>query len=114
MKLALLSDIHANLQAMQACLQHAKQHGASQYALLGDLVGYGGDPVSVMDCVMQLAQDGALVIQGNHDEMTLNPPTQKNHLGEATADWTHAQLSNEHRQFLATLPLTARIQACLR
>ena len=113
MKLALLSDIHANLQAMQACLQHAKQHGASQYALLGDLVGYGGDPVAVRDCVMQLAQDGAVVIQGNHDEMALNPPTQKNHLGEATADWTHAQLSGEHRQFLAALPLTARIQACL-
>ena len=48
MKLALLSDIHANLQALQACLAHAQQQGASQFALLGDLVGYGGDPGLVL------------------------------------------------------------------
>ena len=74
MKLALLSDIHANLQALQACVDHAEQQGANQFALLGDLVGYGGDPGPVMDRVMQLTQAGAVVLQGNHDEMALNPP----------------------------------------
>lgn len=113
MKLALLSDIHANLQALEACLEHAKHHGATQYALLGDLVGYGGDPAPVMDSIMRLAHGGALVIQGNHDEMALNPPISKKHLGEATADWTHAQLTSEHRQFLAALPLTLRFEACM-
>ncbi len=44
MKLALLSDIHSNRQALDACLQHARAHGADHFALLGDLVGYGADP----------------------------------------------------------------------
>lgn len=113
MKLALLSDIHANLQALQACLDHAQRHGATQYALLGDLVGYGGDPAPVMDRVVQLASEGAVVLQGNHDEMALHPPAQSDRLGEATAGWTHTQLTTEHRQFLTALPLTARLQSCL-
>ena len=112
MKLALLSDIHANLQALQACLDHAQDQGASQFALLGDLVGYGGDPAPVMDCIMQLAQGGAVVLKGNHDAMALDPPQKSEYLGEATAIWTHAQLTHEHQQFIAALPLTARIESC--
>ena len=49
MKLALISDIHANRQALQACLAHARQQGADQFAFLGDLVGYGADPAAVLD-----------------------------------------------------------------
>ncbi len=112
MKLALLSDLHANLQALQACLDHAEQQGANQFAILGDLVGYGGDPVPVMDRVMQLAQAGAVVLQGNHDAMALNPPPSSSALGAATAAWTHAQLNPEHQQFLAALPLTTRLASC--
>lgn len=112
MKLALLSDIHANLQALQACVAHARHQGASQFALLGDLVGYGGDPAPVMDRVMALAQAGAVVLKGNHDAMALNPPKVIEHLGEATAAWTHAQLNDGHRQFLTALPLTSRMQSC--
>ncbi len=48
MKLALLSDIHSNRQALDACLQHARAHGADHFALLGDLVGYGADPAYVV------------------------------------------------------------------
>ena len=44
MKYALLSDVHSNLQALDACLEHADAHGAQGYAFLGDLVGYGGNP----------------------------------------------------------------------
>ena len=52
MKIALLSDLHANLPALDACLEHARAQGAEQFALLGDLVGYGADPGSVLDRVM--------------------------------------------------------------
>ena len=44
MRLALMSDLHANLHALQACLAHAREQQATQYAFLGDLVGYGADP----------------------------------------------------------------------
>jgi len=112
MKLALLSDIHANLRALQACLDHAESAGVSQVALLGDLVGYGGEPAAVMDRVMRLAADGAMVLKGNHDEMALDPPSRSERLGDATAAWTHVQLTPRHREFIAALPLTARIQSC--
>lgn len=106
MKLALLSDIHANIQAFEACLAHAREHGAQQFALLGDLVGYGADPVAVVQRAQALATEGALLIKGNHDAMAVSPPAQVNTVGDSTAAWTHAQLDPSQRQFLDSLPLT--------
>jgi peptide chain release factor 1 len=54
-KIALLSDIHANLQALNACMAHAKAQGIDRWALLGDLVGYGGNPQEVVDTALRLA-----------------------------------------------------------
>ena len=59
MKVAFLSDIHANIQAFDACLAHARTQGVQQFALLGDLVGYGADPVAVVQKVQSLAAAGA-------------------------------------------------------
>ena len=113
MKLALLSDIHANLQAFDACVAHARAVGAQRFALLGDLVGYGADPVAVLQGVMQLAKEGAIVLQGNHDEMAVTPDGANKTLGGSTADWTHAQLDDAQRNFLAALPLTHQEDAVL-
>jgi diadenosine tetraphosphatase ApaH/serine/threonine PP2A family protein phosphatase len=113
MKLALLSDIHANIQALDACLAHARDHGATRFALLGDLVGYGADPQAVMARVVAMAADGALVIKGNHDELATHPPQQVLTVGESTAAWTHRQLSDAYRAFLDALPLVAQDGAVL-
>ncbi|QHE76227.1 metallophosphoesterase family protein [Hydrogenophaga sp. PBL-H3] len=112
MKLALLSDLHANLQALDACLAHARQQGATRYALLGDLVGYGADPCAVIDRVVQLAANGALVLKGNHDALAVAPSAQGARLEDATSLWTHQQLSADQRTFLASLPLTGHIGHC--
>lgn len=112
MKLALLSDIHANIHALDACLEHARQAGCDRIALLGDLVGYGADPVPVMERVMALARDGAVVIKGNHDVLAVEPPVQTQQMGDVTARWTHGQLSAAQRQFLAALPMTATVGPC--
>ncbi|WP_426306239.1 metallophosphoesterase family protein [Acidovorax facilis] len=109
MKIALLSDIHANRQALDACLQHARAQGAEQFALLGDLVGYGGEPVAVVEQVRDLAQQGALCVLGNHDAMALAPPANPRNRSELGAQWTHDQLGNSHIVFLQSLPLTARL-----
>ena len=111
MKIALLSDIHANRQALDACLQHARAQGAEQFALLGDFVGYGGDPVAVIEQVQALAQQGALLVQGNHDAMALAPPATPRNRSELGAQWTHDRLGPEHRAFLQSLPLTERLGA---
>jgi len=110
MKTALLSDIHANLHALDACVAHAKAQGAGQFAVLGDLVGYGGQPAAVVEQVAQWVQAGdAIVVRGNHDAAVLHPPTQIHTLGDESAHWTAPLLTQQHRDFLAGLPLMARL-----
>jgi len=113
MRLALLSDIHANLQALEACLAHARQQGADRTAFLGDLVGYGADPGPVVNRIMALAAQGALVLKGNHDDMAAHPPAGHSTLGESTAWWTHEQLDPVQRAFLAGLPMTVQDERVL-
>ena len=113
MKLALLSDLHANLRALDACLAHARAAGATHFAVLGDLVGYGPEPVPVLERVMALAAAGAVVVRGNHDEAALKPPAGRNTAEELSAAWTHAQLTAAHQAFLDRLPLAATLADAL-
>lgn len=113
MRIALLSDIHANLQALDTCLAHAHTQQAQQFVFLGDLVGYGADPGAVVDRIMQLAEAGALVVQGNHDSMAVTPPVVVRTVGDSTAAWTHAQLMPEQRDWLSRLPLTQQLDKAL-
>lgn len=106
MKLALLSDIHGNLQALQACTAHAQTQGVDRFALLGDLVGYGGNPEAVVEQAMHMAEQGAWVLQGNHDAMAVQPNPLDDSVGANSAVWTHQQLSASQREFLKQLPLT--------
>ena len=109
MKLALFADIHSNLEAITACLAHAAAIGAQQYAFLGDLVGYGADPVAVLDLIEQHASEGAVVLLGNHDAAAIDRPS--GHLSPnalAAIVWTQRQLGEKQRAFLAGLPLTVR------
>lgn len=116
MKLALISDIHANLQALEACVAHARLQGVDQFAFLGDLVGYGADPVAVLNVVMAQTAQGALALRGNHDEMALSPPPSTGAdatVGSQGAQWTHDQLTSPQRTFLAGLPLSIALDGLL-
>ena len=109
MKLALFADIHSNLEALTACLAHAQGLGADRYAFLGDLVGYGADPVAVIDLIEQHAMTGAVVVLGNHDAAVLGRHDDTlNSNAQAAIAWTRAQLGARQREFLAGLPLTVR------
>ncbi|MBI4754133.1 MAG: metallophosphoesterase [Betaproteobacteria bacterium] len=108
MRLALLADIHSNLEALGACLAHARRQGVDGYALLGDLLGYNADPLACLDIVAELADHGAVVLAGNHDVACLGGLCENMsfHAREAIY-WTRAQLGAPQRGFLAGLPLTA-------
>jgi diadenosine tetraphosphatase ApaH/serine/threonine PP2A family protein phosphatase len=108
MKIALLSDLHANRHALEACLEDARARNAEQYAFLGDLVGYGAEPAAVLERVMAMAQQGAWVLIGNHDEAVANPLSNSKRADHAGAAWTHAQLEPDQREFLVRLPLVVR------
>ena len=105
--IALFADIHANRQAFSACLAQARENGAEQIVLLGDYVGYGGDPDWAVDRVMELAENGALAVLGNHDAAIGNPRERMNAEAAVVIEWTRGVLGPAQRQFLASLPLTA-------
>lgn len=109
MKLALLSDLHANLPALEACLAHARAQGATDLAILGDIVGYGPHPGEVVERCRELQQAGATVLRGNHDVLPVNPVLTGSTWADMTAAWTFKHLDDLQREWLARLPLTATL-----
>jgi diadenosine tetraphosphatase ApaH/serine/threonine PP2A family protein phosphatase len=106
---ALLADVHANREALAACLEHARAQGAGAYAFLGDLVGYGADPGPVTDVVMAAVSRGALAVLGNHDQAVAQGPRHSMHPdARLVVEWTRAHLSPAQLAFLAALPLSAQ------
>lgn len=109
MKIALLADIHGNLEALRACLVHAERENAGMLVFLGDLVGYGADPVACLDLLADLAAKGALLVRGNHDEAALGGLCENmNFVAREAIYWTRARLGPDERNFLAALPLVQR------
>ena len=113
MRLALLSDIHGNLQALDACLAHARAQRVQRFAFLGDMVGYGAQPAQVLERIMLLTEEGAIVLKGNHDAMAVAPPPVPQTIGDSTADWTHHQLNAGQLDWIAALPLTYHMDSVL-
>jgi len=107
-RIALLSDIHANLEALEACLRHARERGAQRYAFLGDLVGYGADPADVVSIVERHAVDGATAIKGNHDQAIEKAAGYFNAPTKESLDWARGELGDAQKRFLAQLPLIVR------
>ena len=105
MRIALLSDIHANSEALDACVAHARGRGADAWALLGDFVGYGADAATVVDYAMRTAAAGGIVIKGNHDEAIERPGNYFNDQTHAALEWARQRLTDEQKRFLAGMPL---------
>jgi diadenosine tetraphosphatase ApaH/serine/threonine PP2A family protein phosphatase len=107
MKIAVITDLHANREAVEAVLAHAQGQGARQYAFVGDFVGYGADPGWVVDTVRHHVGQGALAVLGNHDAAVARGALPTMRLDARTVvEWTRAQLDAQQIDFLATLPLS--------
>jgi diadenosine tetraphosphatase ApaH/serine/threonine PP2A family protein phosphatase len=104
--LAFFADIHANRPAFAACLQAARGRGAERFILIGDYVGYGADPEWTVDTVMELVEQGALAVRGNHDQAIGTSSETMNADAQAAIEWTRGRLDSTQRRFLAELPLT--------
>ncbi len=102
MRLLVLTDIHANLTALEASLTAAEGNW-ERMVCLGDVVGYGPDPNEVTSRIREL---GAVTIRGNHDKAVaeLMPTDDFNPVAKAAVHWTRSQLSNENLAWLSALP----------
>ncbi len=105
MRLAFVSDIHSNFDALRAVFEDIDGRDVHEVYCLGDIVGYGAQP---RECIA-LVRDRCLVsLQGNHDVAVTDPSFQEffsTRAAEAIR-WTAAQISSEDRQWLATLPFS--------
>ena len=88
MRYALISDIHANLAALTQALRWIDDLGVDAVVCLGDIVGYGPNPIECLDLVMSRCR---AAIMGNHDFAVLYEPTNFNPGAEQAAFWTRDQ-----------------------
>lgn len=104
MTYAVLGDIHANLQALTAVLDDVESRDVDAILSLGDVVGYGGDPIACLDLVRERC---VAVVKGNHDAMIAEsgPLTGINAWAEAATLWTRLELDDARRAWLDALPL---------
>jgi diadenosine tetraphosphatase ApaH/serine/threonine PP2A family protein phosphatase len=103
MRLAIVSDIHANLEALDAVLADIDAAGVGAIACLGDFVGYGASP---NECIDRLRPRIETAVAGNHD-LAACGRLKLNYFNADAAEaarWTDARLTPEHREYLTTLP----------
>ncbi len=108
MRIAFLSDIHGNREALDAVIRHAERQSLDRFVFLGDLVGYGADPVYVVDRVARAIENGAVSLLGNHDAAAATGTIEgMNDYASAAIEWTHHELDDDSRALLLNMPMSA-------
>lgn len=104
MRIAIISDIHSNLEALQQTLTVIKQKKVDAVVCLGDIIGYGANP---NECLSLIRETTPHVLLGNHDEAALDVEKAElfNPYARVASEWTHRQLTDDHRDYIKTLPL---------
>jgi predicted phosphodiesterase len=108
MRFAILSDIHANLEALEAVLADARYRRCTHFVCLGDVVGYNANP---RECIERVRELDCPVVKGNHDEeATLSASSERfNELAERAIQWTRDNLTDQDNEWLRSLPLQRRV-----
>jgi len=112
MRFAIISDVHANLEALQATLGDITGQRVEQIVCLGDIVGYNAEPAA---CIGLLRQTGALCVAGNHDRAVAGQISTDafTPFAERAIAWTRTRLGADDLDYLAELPLRASISDTL-
>ncbi len=111
MKLAILSDVHSNLEALHAVLAEIERRPVDAVYCLGDLVGYGSDPAACVDLVQRHCR---ATVQGNHDLAVATLQGLRTLPRDARKAIAHnrAQIPDAQHGYLAALPLTVEAEGC--
>ncbi|MBQ1864124.1 MAG: metallophosphoesterase family protein [Thermoguttaceae bacterium] len=98
MRFAIISDIHNNLEAFRSTLDDIERQKVDKICCLGDLLGYGPDPIKCVDLMLDLRRKGKLEVclPGNHDQAAMFEPLGFNYMAEAAVNWTREQLEKAH------------------
>jgi predicted phosphodiesterase len=109
MRFAILSDLHANLEATEAVLADAREQDCTDYVCLGDVVGYNANPHECVEIVQRLE---CPVVKGNHDEQaSLEESTRDfNPLAEMAINWTREHLNEQDKHWLRDLRLLRQVR----
>ena len=109
MRFAIFSDIHANLEALEAVLADARQRKCTHFVCLGDVVGYNANP---HECLERVRELDCPTVKGNHDEQASVSrfPTDFNQLAERAIKWTRDELTEKDKQWLRDLPFQKQVR----
>src|SRR5947209_18287654 len=104
MRTAILTDVHANIEALAACVLAAEEGGADRFVCLGDTVGYGANPNEACDLVRKRC---AFSVLGNHDAAVAGRMDYSYYYAAAreVLDWTAARLTRENLTWLRSLQI---------
>ena len=109
LRYGIFSDIHSNLEALDAVLHDAIEQKCTHYVCLGDIVGYNADP---HECVERVRAMDCPVVKGNHDEQAslIESSRDFNELAESAIRWTRDHLSEEDKTWLRDLRLQRQVR----
>src|SRR5881398_274395 len=109
MRVAIFSDVHANLEALEAVLTDAHKHKCTHFVCLGDVVGYNANP---HECVERIREMDCPIVKGNHDEQASlsESSTDFNELAERAIEWTRGNLTEQDKEWLRTLRLQQQVR----
>jgi predicted phosphodiesterase len=112
LRLAIISDIHSNLGALEKALEIISARNVDAVVCLGDLIGYGANP---NECIGLVRKTTPHILLGNHDEaaVDLSKTEYFNPLARVAAEWTNKQLTPEHAEFVSHLPYTLELGGAL-
>ena len=107
-KTAIFSDIHGNIEALDTVISDARAQGVSNFACLGDIVGYGPNPA---DCIAMVQEIGCVCIKGNHDDDASSERDLWNlsDVAKESLEWTRERLTQSQKDWLAALPYQKRL-----
>lgn len=109
MKFAIFSDVHANLEALEAVLADAAELGCTHFVCLGDVVGYNANP---HECVKIVRALDCPIVKGNHDEQASEETSSRdfNPLAESAIKWTRDHVTDDDKKWLRELRLQRQVR----